>query len=91
MGSGGGVGQLIIASAIIAGLLLTTMPITIIGEAFRRAWDKREVIELQLGCTCRVHADQHHQHQKQGKQKKIMQPRNKLAAQKKRAREMTNR
>ena len=35
MGSGGGVGQVVLGMAILVGLILTTMPITIIGEAFR--------------------------------------------------------
>ena len=42
-------GQCIIAVAIVAGLLLTTMPITFIGEAFRRAWDKKEILEMAMG------------------------------------------
>jgi len=41
-------GKLIVALAICAGLLFTTMPITIIGEAFRAAWEKKEVIEVQM-------------------------------------------
>ena len=48
MGSGGGVGQCIIAVAIITGLVLTTMPITVVGEAFREAWERREMIEVSM-------------------------------------------
>ena len=48
MGTGAAAGQVIIAVAIVAGLLLTTMPITIIGEAFHRAWDRKEMIEIQI-------------------------------------------
>ena len=40
--------RLIFASAIISGLLFTTMPITIIGEAFRQAWENKEVLEVQM-------------------------------------------
>lgn len=46
MGNGGGVGQCIIAIAIITGLILTTMPITVIGQAFGDAWRKKELITL---------------------------------------------
>ena len=53
MGSGGSPGQCLIAIAIVAGLLLTTMPITVIGEAFRQAWEKKEMIEVRALC---VHA-----------------------------------
>jgi len=41
-------GKLIIAVAICAGVLFTTMPITIIGEAFRAAWEKKELLEVQM-------------------------------------------
>ena len=34
------------AVAIVAGLFLTTMPITIIGNAFAGAWEKKEMIEV---------------------------------------------
>ena len=40
--------RLVQATAIVAGLLLTTMPITIIGNAFAGAWAKREMIEVAL-------------------------------------------
>jgi hypothetical protein len=48
MGSGGAVGKLIIAAAIIAGLILTTMPITAIGTAFEEAWKKKELLILEM-------------------------------------------
>jgi hypothetical protein len=48
LGSGQAAGRLIIAAAIVSGLLFTTMPITIIGEAFRAAWEKKELIEVQM-------------------------------------------
>jgi hypothetical protein len=47
MGSGGALGKCIIALAILSGLLLTTMPITVIGEAFANAWNRKEMIVLQ--------------------------------------------
>ena len=47
-GTGGGIGQLIIAAAIICGLVLTTMPITFIGEAFASAWHRRELLLLEM-------------------------------------------
>ena len=47
-GTGGGWGQLIIAAAVICGLILTTMPITFIGEAFSRAWNRRELLILEM-------------------------------------------
>jgi hypothetical protein len=40
--------RLIIAFALMMGLLFTTMPITIIGEAFRAAWEKKELVEVQM-------------------------------------------
>ncbi|KOO30963.1 cyclic nucleotide-binding protein [Chrysochromulina tobinii] len=40
--------RVIFAFAIVCGLLFTTMPITVIGEAFRSAWERKEVIELQM-------------------------------------------
>ena len=45
---GSWIAKLIVAAAIISGLLFTTMPITIIGEAFRAAWEKKELIEVQM-------------------------------------------
>ena len=48
MGSESAASRLILASAIICGLLFTTMPITIIGEAFRAAWERKELVELQM-------------------------------------------
>ena len=48
MGTGGSLGQVIIAIAIIAGLILTTMPITMIGEAFHTAWQRKEVLILEM-------------------------------------------
>jgi len=47
MGTGGAAGQCIIAVAILSGLLLTTMPITVIGEAFANAWSHKEMMLLQ--------------------------------------------
>ena len=47
MGSGGAPGKMIIAIAIISGLILTTMPITVMGEAFHGAWKRKELIILQ--------------------------------------------
>ena len=46
MGSGGAPGQCIIAIAIVTGLILTTMPITVIGQAFGDAWKKKELLIL---------------------------------------------
>ena len=40
--------RICIAIAICAGVLLTTMPITIIGNAFAEAWEKKEMIEVAL-------------------------------------------
>lgn len=40
--------RLVVAAAIVAGLLFTTMLITIMGEAFRSAWEKKELIEVQM-------------------------------------------
>ena len=40
--------RVIFAFAIVCGLLFTTMPITVIGEAFRSAWERKEVTELQM-------------------------------------------
>ncbi len=40
--------RLIFACAIVCGLLFTTMPITIIGEAFRSAWERKELVEVQM-------------------------------------------
>lgn len=40
--------RLIIACALLCGLIFTTMPITIIGEAFRSAWERKEVLEAQM-------------------------------------------
>jgi hypothetical protein len=40
--------RVIVALAIIAGLIFTTMPITIIGEAFRAAWQRKELVEVQM-------------------------------------------
>ena len=48
MGTGGAAGKCIIAVAILAGLVLTTMPITIVGEAFHQAWDDKEMIEVAM-------------------------------------------
>ena len=38
--------RLVIALALLAGLLLTTMPITILGGAFASAWEQKEVVEV---------------------------------------------
>ena len=48
LGTGEAGGQLVIAMCLVCGLLLTTMPITIIGEAFRAAWENKELIEVQM-------------------------------------------
>jgi voltage-gated potassium channel len=48
MGTGGGPGQIIIGIAIMCGLVLTTMPITVMGEAFQSAWKRKELIILQI-------------------------------------------
>jgi len=48
LGSGEAGGRVVIAVALVCGLLFTTMPITIIGEAFRAAWEKKELIEVQM-------------------------------------------
>jgi len=40
--------RLIFACAVVCGLLFTTMPITIIGEAFHSAWEKKELLEVQI-------------------------------------------
>ena len=47
-GTGGAIGQCIIALAIICGIILTTMPITFIGEAFSSAWHRRELLLLEM-------------------------------------------
>jgi len=47
MGTGGVSAKLIIATAVASGLVLTTMPITIIGEAFANAWNRKELLTLQ--------------------------------------------
>ena len=47
-GTGGAIGQCIIALAIICGVILTTMPITFIGEAFSSAWHRRELLLLEM-------------------------------------------
>ena len=36
--------RFLIAAALICGVILTTMPITIIGNSFAAAWEKKEVI-----------------------------------------------
>ena len=43
LGSAHPLGRLIICLALVSGLLLTTMPITIIGDAFSLAWEKKEM------------------------------------------------
>ena len=48
LGSGSVESRLVIALALMAGLLFTTMPITIVGGAFASAWEKKEVIEVAL-------------------------------------------
>ena len=47
-GSGGGWGKLILAAAVVCGLVLTTMPITFVGEAFSHAWNRRELLILEM-------------------------------------------
>ena len=41
-------GKLIIVISIVCGILFTTIPITIIGEAFRAAWERKDLIEFQM-------------------------------------------
>ena len=41
-------GKLIVVISIMCGIIFTTIPITIFGEAFRAAWKKKEVLELQM-------------------------------------------
>ena len=48
LGSSSYESRLLIAVALICGVLFTTMPITIIGNAFAAAWDKKEVIEVAM-------------------------------------------
>jgi hypothetical protein len=48
MGADSPAHKLVIAAAIVSGLIFTTMPITIIGEAFRSAWERKEVLEAQM-------------------------------------------
>ena len=40
--------RIIIAAALLSGILLTTMPITIIGGAFASAWEQKEVVEVAM-------------------------------------------
>ena len=40
--------RVVIALALMAGLLFTTMPITIIGGAFASAWEQKEVVEVAM-------------------------------------------
>jgi len=47
LGSGQPAGRLCIAIGLLAGLVFTTMPITIVGEAFREAWNKKEILEIE--------------------------------------------
>ena len=48
LGTGGAAGQCIVAAALLSGLILTTMPITVIGEAFGNAWQRRELLVLEM-------------------------------------------
>ena len=48
LGSGSLASRILICVALIAGVLFTTMPITIVGNAFAVAWEKKEVIEVAL-------------------------------------------
>lgn len=48
LGSGSPQSRLVIALAVLCGVLFTTMPITIVGNAFATAWEKKEVIEVAL-------------------------------------------
>ena len=48
LGSGAAPGRLVIACALLMGLLFTTMPITMIGGAFASAWAKKEVVEVAM-------------------------------------------
>ena len=40
--------RLVIALALICGLLFTTMPITVLGGAFAAAWEQKEVVEVAM-------------------------------------------
>ena len=40
--------RLVIAVALLCGLLLTTMPITVLGSAFASAWEQKEVVEVAM-------------------------------------------
>jgi len=42
-------GRLIVATALLCGLILTTMPITIVGDAFVEAWAMKRATEVEAG------------------------------------------
>ena len=48
MGSEQAASRLVFALAIVCGLLLTTMPITVLGGAFASAWEQKEVVEVAM-------------------------------------------
>ena len=48
LGTGNGYSQVVIALALVSGLVFTTMPITIIGGAFSSAWEQKEVVEVAM-------------------------------------------
>lgn len=48
LGTGHPVSRLVVACALLCGLLFTTMPITIIGGAFATAWEQKEVVEVAM-------------------------------------------
>ena len=45
-GSGGVAGQLVIVLAIVSGLMLSVMPITVVGDAYDHALKRKEMIEV---------------------------------------------
>ena len=51
MGNDSTAHKFIIAASIVSGLIFTTMPITIIGEAFRAAWEKKELLTVRHQAT----------------------------------------
>ena len=54
LGTQGAASQLVIAVALLCGLLLTTMPITIIGGAFASAWEQKEVSPARSDRCCPI-------------------------------------
>jgi hypothetical protein len=48
LGTGQAYSKLVVATALISGLLFTTMPITVLGGAFATAWEQKEVVEVAM-------------------------------------------